>query len=84
MMLSEGTIGVDNVIVLKSGKSRRIVSRHATWLTGPGNLKLYLDKETYERAGLVGKPHGVKGKRGLKPRWGTCSGIWLLIYVDSC
>lgn len=30
---------------------------------------MYLDKETYERAGLVGKPHGAKGKRGLKPRW---------------
>lgn len=30
---------------------------------------MYLDKETYERAGLVGKPHGVKGQRGLKPRW---------------
>ncbi|OIW28797.1 hypothetical protein CONLIGDRAFT_654905 [Coniochaeta ligniaria NRRL 30616] len=54
MMLSEGTIGVDNVFVLKS------VS---------GNLKMFLDKETYERAGLVGKPHGIKGKRGLKPRW---------------
>ncbi|KAG7287673.1 hypothetical protein NEMBOFW57_007186 [Staphylotrichum longicolle] len=30
---------------------------------------MFLDKETYERAGLVGKPHGVKGQRGLKPRW---------------
>ncbi len=30
---------------------------------------MFLDRETYERAGLVGKPHGVKGKRGLKPRW---------------
>jgi ribonuclease P/MRP protein subunit RPP40 len=30
---------------------------------------MYLDKETYERAGLVGKPHGAKGNRGLKPRW---------------
>jgi ribonuclease P/MRP protein subunit RPP40 len=60
MMLSEGTIGVDNVCLLKSGK-----------------LTLFLDKETYERAGLVGKPHGVKGKRGLKPRWGmyTAYGI---------
>ncbi|KAK0643336.1 ribonuclease P 40kDa subunit-domain-containing protein [Cercophora newfieldiana] len=34
-----------------------------------GVLTMFLDKETYERAGLVGKPHGVKGKRGLKPRW---------------
>ncbi|KAK3323679.1 ribonuclease P 40kDa subunit-domain-containing protein [Cercophora scortea] len=34
-----------------------------------GTLTMYLDKEAYERAGLVGMPHGVKGKRGLKPRW---------------
>ncbi|KAI2609337.1 ribonuclease P 40kDa subunit [Hypoxylon fragiforme] len=34
-----------------------------------GVLTMYLEKETYERAGLVGKTHGVKGKRGLKPRW---------------
>ncbi|KAK3379235.1 ribonuclease P 40kDa subunit-domain-containing protein [Lasiosphaeria ovina] len=34
-----------------------------------GILALFLDKEAYERAGLVGKPHGVKGRRGLKPRW---------------
>lgn len=31
---------------------------------------MYLDKETYERAGLVGQPYGAKGNRGLKPRWG--------------
>lgn len=30
---------------------------------------MFLDKETYERAGLVGKPYGAKGNRGLKPRW---------------
>lgn len=30
---------------------------------------MYLGKETYERAGLVGKPYGAKGDRGLKPRW---------------
>ncbi|KAM0286451.1 hypothetical protein ACHAQH_000877 [Verticillium albo-atrum] len=34
-----------------------------------GLLTMYLDKETYERAGLVGKPYGAKGKRSLKPRW---------------
>ncbi|KAK4155005.1 ribonuclease P 40kDa subunit-domain-containing protein [Chaetomidium leptoderma] len=34
-----------------------------------GTLTMFLGKEAYERAGLVGKPHGVKGKRGLKPRW---------------
>lgn len=35
-----------------------------------GILTMYLDRETYERAGLVGRPHGVKGKRSGKPRWG--------------
>jgi ribonuclease P/MRP protein subunit RPP40 len=35
-----------------------------------GTLTMYLEKDTYERAGLVGQPHGTKGKRGLKPRWG--------------
>lgn len=34
-----------------------------------GKLTMFLNKEAYERAGLVGKPHGVKGKRGSKPRW---------------
>ncbi|KAL1879687.1 hypothetical protein VTK73DRAFT_6862 [Phialemonium thermophilum] len=34
-----------------------------------GNLTLFLDKETYERAGLVGKPEGAKGNRGQRPRW---------------
>ncbi|KAK4126031.1 hypothetical protein N657DRAFT_567596 [Parathielavia appendiculata] len=34
-----------------------------------GTLTMILDKEAYECAGLVGKPHGVKGKRGLKPWW---------------
>lgn len=30
---------------------------------------MFLDKETYERAGLVGKPYGAKGNRGSRPRW---------------
>jgi ribonuclease P/MRP protein subunit RPP40 len=37
-------------------------------------LTMFLDKEAYERAGLVGKPLGVKGKRGLKPRWSEFPG----------
>jgi hypothetical protein len=32
---------------------------------------MFLDRETYERAGLVGKPYGAKGDRARKPRWGT-------------
>lgn len=38
-----------------------------------GTLTMYLDKEAYERAGLVGKPYGPKGSRKLKPRWGMQS-----------
>ncbi|KAF3766753.1 hypothetical protein M406DRAFT_39069 [Cryphonectria parasitica EP155] len=34
-----------------------------------GQLTMFLEKETYERAGLVGKPYGAKGNRGLRPRW---------------
>ncbi|KAF5623908.1 ribonuclease P MRP subunit POP1 [Fusarium sp. NRRL 52700] len=34
-----------------------------------GVLTMFMEKETYERAGLVGKPYGAKGGRGSKPRW---------------
>ncbi|CAK7201772.1 hypothetical protein SEUCBS139899_004487 [Sporothrix eucalyptigena] len=34
-----------------------------------GRLTLYLERDSYERAGLVGKTHGAKGGRGLRPRW---------------
>ncbi|KAL0935923.1 ribonuclease p mrp protein subunit pop1 [Colletotrichum truncatum] len=54
-----------NILMLSEGRTtvENVFSLHE------GLLTMYLDKETYERAGLVGKPHGVKGKRGLKPRW---------------
>lgn len=42
-------------------------------LTDSGELTMYLDRETYERAGLVGKPHGAKGARSGKPRWSELS-----------
>jgi ribonucleases P/MRP protein subunit RPP40 len=42
----------------------------------PGTLTMYLERETYERTGLVGKPYGVKGDRGTKPRWSTSSEQW--------
>ena len=38
-----------------------------------GKLTMYLEKETYERAGIVGKPNGAKGKRANKPRWSKLS-----------
>ena len=54
-----------NVMMLSNGN---VQSDDVFSLSG-GLLKLYLGKETYERAGLVGKPHGAKGHRGLKTRW---------------
>lgn len=44
---------------------------------------MHLDKETYERAGLTGKPHGVKGKRGLKPRWSTWDSFRVLLMTTN-
>ncbi|KAI5921492.1 ribonuclease P 40kDa subunit [Camillea tinctor] len=82
MMLSEGRIDSDNVFSLKEGAEPSFSSKSLSLPLASvvamdksdfyrfiGTLTMYLDKETYERAGLVGKPHGVKGKRGLKPRW---------------
>lgn len=44
---------------------------------------MFLDKETYERAGLVGKPHGTKGGRGLRPRWSMLTSIIPLRLADT-
>ncbi|TDZ20951.1 Uncharacterized protein Cob_v006208 [Colletotrichum orbiculare MAFF 240422] len=54
-----------NILMLSEGRT----TVENVFSLREGLLTMYLDKETYERAGLVGKPHGVKGKRGLKPRW---------------
>ncbi|KAI0834385.1 ribonuclease P 40kDa subunit [Hypoxylon sp. FL0890] len=58
-------IKIGNIMMLSEGN----VDFENVFSLKEGVLTMYLDKETYERAGLVGKPHGVKGKRGLKPRW---------------
>lgn len=47
-----------------------------------GILTLKLDKESYERAGLVGKPDGCKGKRGARSRWGMSEAS--TIPTESC
>ncbi|KAF7545426.1 hypothetical protein G7Z17_g9178 [Cylindrodendrum hubeiense] len=54
-----------NILMLSEGKTTmgNLFTLHE------GTLTMYLEKETYERAGLVGKPYGAKGGRGLKPRW---------------
>ncbi|KAM0250682.1 hypothetical protein ACHAQJ_008516 [Trichoderma viride] len=58
-------IKLGNIMMLSEGKT---AMGHLFTLR-EGILNLYLDRETYERAGLEGKPHGIKGDRGSKPRW---------------
>ncbi|KAI9782069.1 MAG: hypothetical protein M1816_002010 [Peltula sp. TS41687] len=54
-----------NIIMLSEGR----VGIDNTFRLSDGLLRLSLDRETYERAGLVGKPDGsAKTKRG-KSRW---------------
>ena len=68
-MLSEGRAGIDNVYSLKEGRHLEFLVSEQLIQIVIGILTLRLDKESYERAGIVGKPEGVKGKRGTKPRW---------------
>ncbi|KAH6609855.1 hypothetical protein Trco_003201 [Trichoderma cornu-damae] len=56
---------VGNIAMLSEGKA----TTESLFTLREGNLDLYLDRETYERAGLEGKPYGIKGDRGSKPRW---------------
>jgi ribonuclease P/MRP protein subunit RPP40 len=68
-MLSEGRAGIDNVYSLKEGRYPEFLVSEQLIQIVIGILTLHLDKESYERAGIVGKPEGVKGTRGTKPRW---------------
>ncbi|KAI1382951.1 ribonuclease P 40kDa subunit [Hypoxylon trugodes] len=58
-------IKIGNIIMLSEGR----LDSDNVFSLKDGVLTMYLDKKTYERAGLVGKPQGVKGNRGFKPRW---------------
>ncbi|KAK0104763.1 hypothetical protein ONS95_005033 [Cadophora gregata] len=73
LMLSEGRSDTDNVYSLQEGImlaiDQRLFDNKLNAHPSPGTLTLHLDKESYERAGIVGRPDGVKGKRGTKPRW---------------
>ncbi|KAH8177755.1 ribonuclease P 40kDa (Rpp40) subunit domain-containing protein [Sarocladium implicatum] len=54
-----------HILMLTSGKK----AIDDTFVLQDGTLTLYLGKESYEKAGLVGRPYGAKGNRKLKPRW---------------
>ncbi|PNP44124.1 hypothetical protein TGAMA5MH_04411 [Trichoderma gamsii] len=58
-------IKLGNLMMLSEGKT----AMGQLFTLREGILNIYLDRETYERAGLEGKPHGIKGDRGSKPRW---------------
>jgi ribonuclease P/MRP protein subunit RPP40 len=74
-MLSEGKIGVDNVYSLREGMTQDLDVK-VKLTCSLGVLTLHLNKESYERAGIVGQPEGVKGKRGTKPLCGTF--LWIV------
>ncbi|KAA8567140.1 hypothetical protein MFRU_007g02360 [Monilinia fructicola] len=54
-----------NVLMLSKGR----IGVDNVFSLSEGILTLHLDKESYERSGLVGKPEGIKGKREHRPRW---------------
>ncbi|KAM5381777.1 hypothetical protein ACJZ2D_002997 [Fusarium nematophilum] len=54
-----------DILMLSEGK----MTAGTLYTLRQGVLTMYLEKDTYERAGLVGKPYGAKGGRGSKPRW---------------
>ncbi|QSZ29102.1 hypothetical protein DSL72_003612 [Monilinia vaccinii-corymbosi] len=54
-----------NVLMLSNGR----IGVDNVFSLSEGILTLHLDKESYERSGLVGKPEEIKGKRGHRPRW---------------
>lgn len=58
-------IKIGNIIMLSEGRP----GHDNVFTIKDGKLTMFLDRETYERAGMVGETHGVKGDRGLKPRW---------------
>ncbi|ORY62374.1 ribonuclease P 40kDa subunit [Pseudomassariella vexata] len=58
-------IKIGNIMMLSEGR----IGTDNVFTLKDGTLTLYLEKETYERVGIVGQPHGVKGRRGTKPRW---------------
>ncbi|KAF5870060.1 putative ribonuclease p 40kda subunit protein [Botrytis fragariae] len=63
LLFAYGILG--NIMMLSKG----MMGVDNVFSLSEGILTLHLDKETYERSGLVGKPEGIKGKREHRPRW---------------
>ncbi|KAI2626274.1 ribonuclease P 40kDa subunit [Xylaria nigripes] len=58
-------IKIGNIIMLSEGK----IGVDNVFAIKDGKLTMFLDNESYERVGLVGKLYGVKGTRALQPKW---------------
>lgn len=58
-------IKIGNIVMLCRGRT----DLDNVFTLKDGRLTMFLDNETYERAGLVGKPQGAKGNRRLRPHW---------------
>ncbi|KAF4448220.1 ribonuclease P/MRP protein subunit POP1 [Fusarium austroafricanum] len=56
---------IGDIMMLSEGKT----TAGTLFTLHEGILTMFVDKEMYERAGLIGKPYGSKGGRGSKPRW---------------
>jgi ribonuclease P/MRP protein subunit RPP40 len=69
-MISKGKKAIDDMFTIENGTISWPRWINSSLTNFAGTLTMYLGKETYERAGLVGKPYGAKGDRKLRPRWG--------------
>ena len=76
-MLSEGRSRVDNVFSLANGMQSSSTGQigsfvaHSCVTLPVGILRLELDKESYERAGLVGKAIRDAARKHIKTRYGS-------------
>ena len=82
-MISDGKEDVDNIFTLNNGMMKNFPHVGSSSNDTTGILDMHLDKQTYERTGLVGNPHGPKGGRGLQPRWSKETLVMRYLYADS-
>ena len=71
LMISEGRPLIDNRYYLKDGTTEIKLSKYFS-KCAPGTLYLELDKPTYERCGLLGRPTRSSGRVHMKSRYRWC------------
>ena len=83
-MMSQGRKAIDDMFILEEGMICLIPLLNPYLTISLGRLTMYLGKESYERAGLVGNPYGAKGSRKLRPRWGRFSKYHSIPILTVC